>query len=87
MKWINDDGEELGNLDFFCVKYKKEGEENFTQFYYNIKHLEKMGITHMSYGTWDLIVDTLFNKDDIILSWDRAENESYLIQYGFERLE
>lgn len=89
MKWVNDEGFELGNLDFFCVKYNygKEDSDYCIKLYYSTKQLEKMGITHMRYGVWEYIVKTLSNKDNIILSWDRAENESSLIQHGFERLD
>lgn len=89
MRWVNNNGEEITNLDFFCVKYKYKGEglDCFVKFYYSLNHLEKMGITHMSDDVWDLVVGTLSQRDNISLSWDRAKNESYLIQHGFERLD
>jgi len=89
MRWVNDDGEEITNLDFFCVKYNygKEDSDYCIKLYYSTKQLEKMGITHMSYDVWELVVGTLSQRDNISLSWDRAENESYLIQHGFERLD
>lgn len=89
MKLVNNKGKKLSNLDFLCVKYtyKKEGKEYTIKGHYSTKHLDEMGITHMTVSMWDYITNTLENQDGIWLTWTRAENEYELILSGSERLD